>query len=298
MATTGVFKIDNPHVSKLDVDNFYHLGFNTGMPLKEMFGDVKYVFYGGANDRMKKIAQSFADAFWPLPLGQELTPIGATNRYHMFKIGQVITCSHQMGMPSFSILLHEMTKMLAAAGATNVTFIRIGTSGGVGVPGGTLVITNRPVNGYLEPEYEIISLGKLHKRPARLDEGLRAALLECAKEGGHTAISGDTMSVDCFYEGQGRLDGAICHYEDADKLAFLKKACDAGVRNIEMESAMFGAFCHQLNIRAGVICCTLLNRMDGDQVTMTPENYKNWVGSVIDVCIRLVAKELSITRKN
>ena len=35
-----------------------------------------------------------------------------------------------------SILLHEISKLLYHAKATDVTFIRLGTSGGVGVPGG------------------------------------------------------------------------------------------------------------------------------------------------------------------
>jgi len=289
--------IDNPHIAELDVDHYYHIGFNSGEPLKEMFGDVKFVFFAGANDRVEKIAHSFAEAFWPLPLGQTLKPIGSTARYHMYKIGQIITCSHQMGMPSFSILLHEMTKMLNAAGATDVTYIRIGTSGGLGVPGGTVVVTRRPLNGFLRPEYDLISLGERVVRPATLSEDVRAGLLECAKEAGYgdIAISGDTMSVDCFYEGQGRLDGAICSYNDTDKLAFLQKAKEAGVCNIEMESAMFGAFCHRLNIKAGVICCTLLNRMLGDQVTMTNEDYKTWVARIIDICIRYVAKTLNLT---
>jgi hypothetical protein len=37
------------------------------------------------------------------------------------------------------------------------------------------------------------------------------------------------------YAGQGRLDGAVCGYNAADKFEFLKKASAVGVRNIEME---------------------------------------------------------------
>lgn len=292
------FELANEHIKDLEVDHYYHLGLDTSMPLREQFGNVRFVLYGGSNDRMKSIANAFAKAFWPLDIGQELKPIGSTTRYNMFKIGQVITCSHQMGMPSFSILLHEMTKMLAAAGAQDVIYIRIGTSGGVGVSGGTVVVTKRPLNGYLEPNYELVSLGKLIKRPASLDEGVRQGLLKAAEEAGFEAVEGDTMSVDCFYEGQGRLDGAICPYNDTEKLAFLKVAQEAGVRNIEMESAMFGAFCHHLNIKAGVICCTLLNRLYGDQVTMTDAEYKLWVGRVVEVCIRYVSATLGITRKD
>ena len=45
------------------------------------------------------------------------------------------------------------------------------------------------------------------------------------------------MSTDCFYEGQGRIDGAMCEYTEADKLAWLAKLQAAGVLNMEMEVA-------------------------------------------------------------
>ena len=31
---------------------------------------------------------------------------------------------------------------------------------------------------------------------------------------------GKTMGADCFYEGQGRLDGALCAYNEDDKMPF------------------------------------------------------------------------------
>lgn len=63
-----------------------------------------------------------------------------------------------MGGPSLSILLHELFKLLYHAQCTNVTFFRIGTSGGIGVPPGTVVISNKEaVNERLEPYYELVS---------------------------------------------------------------------------------------------------------------------------------------------
>lgn len=43
------------------------------------------------------------------------------------------------------ILLHEITKLLKYAGATDVLYMRIGTSGGVGLEGGTIVVSNQSV---------------------------------------------------------------------------------------------------------------------------------------------------------
>jgi len=47
----------NPHLGELKQDNLYHLGLDSSMDLKKMFGDVKFVFFGGTNDRMEHIAQ-------------------------------------------------------------------------------------------------------------------------------------------------------------------------------------------------------------------------------------------------
>jgi uridine phosphorylase len=35
------------------------------------------------------------------------------------------------------------------------------------------------------------------------------------------SVVGKTMCCDDFYEGQGRLDGAICEYTEQEKLEFL-----------------------------------------------------------------------------
>lgn len=51
-----------------------------------------------------------------------------------------------MGQPSISILLHEVTKMLEYAEATDVTYFRLGSSGGIGVEPGSVVVTNGGLN--------------------------------------------------------------------------------------------------------------------------------------------------------
>ena len=51
---------------------------------------------------------------------------------------------------------------------------------------------------------------------------------------------------------QGRLDGAICEYSQEDKMKFLQHAYDLGVRNLEMESLGFAAFCQRLKIKGRI----------------------------------------------
>ncbi len=45
------------------------------------------------------------------------------------------------------------------------------------------------------------------------------------------------------------MDGAICEYTKDEKMAFLQKAFDSGVRNLEMESLGFAAFCQHMKIK-------------------------------------------------
>lgn len=75
----------------------------------------------------------------------------------MFKVGPVLSISHGMGVPSLSILLHEVIKLLSHSGARDPVFFRIGTSGGIGLEGGTVVVTEASVNGMLKPVHETVT---------------------------------------------------------------------------------------------------------------------------------------------
>ena len=76
------------------------------------------------------------------------------------------------------------------AGASNFTFIRIGTSGGIGVPPGTVVITEEALDGQLRAQHDCIILGKVVSRPTTFDRALcervRAVAGEIAVQIGKT----------------------------------------------------------------------------------------------------------------
>ncbi|CAF0848498.1 unnamed protein product [Didymodactylos carnosus] len=283
----------NSHVKGLNVDYYYHLGLNSTFDLKSNFGDVKYVLMCGSAVRAYEIIQRVIQSLKiRLPVGQTLAPIGKTERYSMFKVGPVISISHGMGKPSASIMLHEITKLLSAAGVYDPIYIRIGTSGGVGIEGGTVVIANGVVNGLLQPYHPVAVLGKIINRPAKVD-------LKIAKEiydlrGDIPAIMGTTMSTDDFYEGQARIDGAICDYDMEDKLEFLKRAYDAGVRNIEMEGNCCAAFCTRLNIHFVMVCVAYLNRLNGDGVSASPQQLTQYESNAITLVLRYIQKKMGL----
>ncbi|XP_062821529.1 uridine phosphorylase 2 isoform X3 [Anolis carolinensis] len=195
-----------------------------------------------------------------------------TDRYSMYKVGPVLSISHGMGVPSISIMLHELIKLLHHAKCCDVTIIRIGTSGGLGIEPGSVVITDIAVDSFFKPQFEQVILDNVVVRSTELDQDLANELLKCSREiEDFPTLIGHTMCTDDFYEGQGRLDGALCSFSNEKKLEYLKRAYDAGVRNIEMESTVFAAMCRLCGLKAAVVCVTLLDRLEGDQITASHE---------------------------
>lgn len=61
-----------------------------------------------------------------------------------------------MGVPSIGILLHEIIKLMYHAKAKDPIFFRIGTCGGIGLEGGTVVISDDAVNEMGQHHYEVV----------------------------------------------------------------------------------------------------------------------------------------------
>lgn len=276
----GSVRLRNPHIEEMDQDILYHLALGSGShDLREMFGDIKFVCMGGTPKRMEEFANYIMDEIgYKLQPGTTLLDISLLSyRYSMFKVGPVLCLSHGMGIPSVGILLHEVIKLMYHAGCQDPIFFRLGTCGGIGIDGGNLVVSESAVDGMLNPFLELPVLGKIQRRPALLDKKLAKELQDLAGEHDpFTVHVGKTMCTYDFYEGQGRLDGAFCEYTEADKLEFLERVHEAGVINMEMESLCFAALCHHAGIRSAVVCVTLLNRLNGDQVSSSKATLNAW----------------------
>lgn len=271
----GTVKLRNPHIELMDQDILYHIALGSGShDLVEMFGDVKFVCMGGTPKRMESFAHYIMEEIsYKLPAGTTLMDISQYSyRYSMYKIGPVISVSHGMGCSSIGILLHEMIKLMYHAKAKDPVFFRLGTCGGLGLEPGTVVISDNAVDGMTNPFYTLPILGKIVKRPAKLDKKLVRELKALATpDDPYETVTATTLCAEDFYEGQGRIDGAFCEYTEQDKQTYLEGLVAQGIRNIEMESVPFAALTHHAGIKAAVICVTLLNRLKGDQVAAPKE---------------------------
>ncbi|XP_076009978.1 uridine phosphorylase 1-like [Genypterus blacodes] len=262
--------VHNPHLDAMTDDFLYHFNLGTKTHnLPAMFGDVKFVCVGGSPWRMKDFIEYIAaELDMKDPKSDYPNICVGTDRYAMYKVGPVLSVSHGIGIPSIAIMLHELFKLLHHANCSDVTILRIGTSGGIGLAPGTVVVTKQSVDASFQPKFEQVILGKMVVRNTDLSQSLAEELLQCSKElNQFETVIGNTMCTLDFYEGQGRLDGAFCSYTEKDKQDYLNKASEAGVCNIEMESLVFAAMCKLSGVRAAVVCVTLLDRLKGDQLS-------------------------------
>lgn len=290
------FDYINPHIKEMKEDVLYHIALGTNThDLVKMFGDTKFVVMGGTPERMKSFAEYIMKEIEvEIPSGTTLLDISKVgHRFSMFKVGPVISVSHGMGTPSVGILLHELIKLMYHAQVSDPIFFRIGTCGGIGFPPGTVVITELALNSSLRNAYELPVFGNMTSRPAKLDLGLIEDLKSCIeKDDKFQTVSGSTVCTDDFYEGQGRLDGAFCDYTENDKLAFLEKLRGMGVCNMEMESTVIAALTHQAGIKCGIICVTLLNRLEGDQISASADTLNEYQERPQILLARYIKKKL------
>ncbi|RCN26130.1 uridine phosphorylase [Ancylostoma caninum] len=248
MLSYPAFGLRNKYLENVDDDFLYHFGIGIKtVDIPKVFGDTKFVCTGGSPTRLKLYAEWFSKEC-NIECSENLSK---SDRFVLYKTGKVVWVNHGMGNPSLSIMLVEMFKLMHHAKATDVKFIRLGTSGGVGVEPGTVVVTTNAMNSELTDKFVQWIAGKRIERETWLDEDLRKDLIATAAEKNIPVETGSTLCADDFYEGQMRLDGFFCEYNADDKFAFLRKIHEKGVRNIEMESACFASLTYRAGVKGG-----------------------------------------------
>lgn len=291
--------VDRKAADPGEVDAFYHLGLEYvqgSNQIPSMFGDVRYVCMGGSAVRAFEFAKELQRHFGEVGVvpksSEDPQPIGKTERYSLYKIGPIMSISHGIGMPSMLIALHEVAKLLHYAGA-NACFIRVGTSGGIGLEPGTMVVAEKGCMGNLEVHYEKIELGQKRRYETHLDEQLRNGLIATAKELGLPHCTGLTCGTDDYYDGQGRMDGALMPwFSQEEQKQFLNRAFAAGVRNFEMEAPAFASFCNKAGIRGAIVCCTLLDRLKNDQTENTVAQLHQFSANAQKLVIKFIENDL------
>jgi len=281
----------------------YHYGLNTKQhDLKSLFGKVKIVITAGSQSRIRNFSQELFEKYCPEEVEKGILPhdyAAQAGRFSLFCIEHVLLFNHGMGSGSASIAFHEILKLLDYAGIPRdgFAFIRIGTCGGVGVTPGTICLTERVLTETLDENFPFVECGKVKPMPMNLNADLRSNLEKIADELKIARISCKTLGTNDFYLGQGRLDGAFCGYGEDERFEFLGELHRRGVRNIEMESHTFSAFCTRPKVKGAVMCVALLNRFgkgkQHDQITADMATMSQWMDNGMKILIKFIESQES-----
>jgi len=255
-------------------DVYYHFGVASSDPILANLRDVKAVIMAGSGGRIKEFAERWSE----LNAGTEIVAFPKEDRFVTRYTAGVLFASHGMGMPSASIALQELMRLVFFLkrgdldAMDEVFWCRVGTSGGVGLPGGTVVVSSEGLMADLKP-FRLLNGGTgEYWFDGHFPAESCNAIIAANEHTDFPIISGKTDAGNEFFLEQFRLDGAICLETPESKMGWLHWLQENGVANIEMEGAMIAGYLNHWGFsKFAMICCTLLNRLEGDQVTATPE---------------------------
>ncbi len=261
-------------------DHWYHFGITSTDPALHALRDVQAVIVAGSGERTAKFASD-----WASRRNAEVVSFPKEDRFILRYADRVLFSSLGMGMPSAAIAMHELMKMtyFLKNGDTEkldkIFWMRVGTSGGVGLPGGAVVVSTAALLPDLKP-YRVFVQGKDHYFPGQYPHSIAVELVHLAEKVGINAVLGKTIGCNDFYLEQGRLDGAVTLWNETNKTDWLQQLYAHGVRNIEMETPLLaGLLSHWGFPRFAAACAVLLDRLKEDQVTATVEELSQYVAN-------------------
>jgi uridine phosphorylase len=204
-----------------------------------------YVFLCGEPERVRRIAEEIGRP--------EMVKV--VREYTIFRAslgGTAVTvASTGVGGPSTAVLVEELANLGAH------TFLRVGTSGGIGegVGKGDFVISTGAIredgtsSAYVWPSF-----------PAAAHHEAVLALIAAAETHGARYHVGITFSVDAFYAENKVLDGkslvSMCHgaYALPSRADRLRDVAAMGALHIEMENGTLFTLGSIFGLRTGAIC--------------------------------------------
>ena len=261
-------------------DVYYHFGVASSDPLLDKLRGVRAVVMAGSGSRIVEFAQRWSE----LNGGTEVVAFPKEDRFVTRYTAGVLFASHGMGMPSASIALQELMRMVFFLkrgdldAMDEVFWCRVGTSGGVGLPVGTVVVTSEGLMADLKP-FRLLNGGTgEYWFDGHFPAATAEAIIAANESADFAIISGRTVAGNEFFLEQFRLDGAICLETQESKMGWLRWLQENGVINIEMEGAMIAGYLNHWGFsKFAMICCTIFDRLESDQMTSTPAQVHKFI---------------------
>jgi len=168
----------NPILENNPEKHLYLFDIELNQQTLEQFSGINYVIMQGSSKRSEVLARKLADKVLKIDSRFfKSVNLVNTSDYAVYRVGNILSVSHGMGNVTIDALLHAVTKLLYYAGSHNVEYIRVGTSGGIGVEPGTVVVTKNAYMPNLAPYYTTYELGQRIDTPTNLDHKLVERIL-------------------------------------------------------------------------------------------------------------------------
>lgn len=266
----------NAYIAEYDIKKpMYLYGLNLTLSESniEKFKGIQYVLMQGSEVRAHSLAKKIAQTVFNMDMRYfdlvDLTPASA---YSCYRVGNVLSVSHGMGSASMMTFLHDISKAMYFAGNHDFEYIRIGTSGGIGIPAGVVVITDETFMPNLVKGYKIPDLDTDIIYPTVMNAELNQRILNAQPHDLSFEVRrGNSIAADDFYLGQARFDGAVFPtYDEKKRALYFEKIKALSILNMEMESSAFASFCCRAEIPGTMIAVTIINRVETDQVSVSP----------------------------
>ena len=292
-------------------ERLYHLGIKKG-------DLADNVFIVGDPARAVRVSQKFDTIDREISNREYLTFTGTYKGIDVSVIGTGIGTDNVEIALVEAYIAHEfdLKSSTRNSGCTPMTFIRLGTSGGVqpDIKPGTLAIASYALGldstgVYYEqaPEDEIIEKiessaekiltdaaantsrfkGKIIPYASKASPEVTKALANQAKKAGSSFGVGITVSSPGFYGPSSRyIDGLKNTLPDI-KGSLSKLNIDGlKVLNMEMESSLLFHLCSQMGYHAGTICTVISTSKDSDAVV----NYDQAIASTIEIGLKALVE--------
>lgn len=267
-------------MKQLSLENTHLPFFNINLMDDEitLFNGIKYVVMQGSIDRTKEFAIKYYRLVIKSIDSEPMNLFYNSSYFVAYKVQNVLFVSHGMGFTSILPLLNDLTKLMFRANNLEVRYIRVGTSGGINIPPGSVVLTETAYMPNLNSGFRAYILGQDLLLPTKMSSILNQEILQSVSVNLKSdVLLGNSIAANDFYLGQARLDGAITpSFNDVIRQEYFQKIKKLNILNFEMESVAFAMFCNQAEIDATMVAVTLLDRFKGDQINANASTLKEY----------------------
>jgi len=228
----------------------------------QKFGNVRYVFCTGERKDADDLALFFQSQLTNV---KDIPKIVAKDdRFRIYVVANCMIVSHELGASSFSILLQELTKILSRVKCPFKGYLKFGRTWSFNQCLGTVVASKQCFNENLKAFETVSILGKKQKRSIKF----RSNLVNQFSSIFRNIKFGKIVGIYNVLKSFGFSSTEIVRKDKEKK--YLKDLTDLGVKQFDLESHIFGAFCSQLNIPCAVLGLVSGNLMKTKKFSLDP----------------------------